>query len=130
MALSSMAVLSAVRWCQPSKLRAGTARSFSPRGRCADKAARSPIRCTLALDGPQARMSNRGTTLADEVRYLHQSLFTKREPLDEKIVQRYEAAHGVLFPGERRETVARIVERRLDVEAVEFALRRRRLCPE
>jgi hypothetical protein len=75
-------------------------------------------------------MSNRGTTLADEVRYLHQSLFTKREPLDEKIVQRYEAAHGVLFPGERRETVARIVERRLDVEAVEFALRRRRLCPE
>jgi len=75
-------------------------------------------------------MSNRVPTLADEVRYLHDSLFSKSEPLDEKIVERYEAAHLRLFPDEHRTTVTRVVARRLDVEAVEFALRRRRLCPE
>jgi hypothetical protein len=75
-------------------------------------------------------MSNRVPTLAEEVRYLYDSLFSKSEPLDEKIVDRYEAAHRMLFPDELRTIVTRVVARRLDVEAVEFALRRRRLCPE
>lgn len=75
-------------------------------------------------------MSDRVPTLAEEARYIHDSLFSKPEPLDEKIVQRYEAAHHALFPDEDRTTVTRIVARRLDVAAVEFALRRRRVCPE
>jgi hypothetical protein len=66
--------------------------------------------------------------LADEARFLHNSLFS--EPLDEKIVERYQAAHRSLFPNESLPTVARIVALRLDVEAVEFALRRRHACPE
>ncbi len=67
-------------------------------------------------------------TLADEARFLHDSLFSK--PLDEKIVERYQAAHRSLFPNESPGTVARIVALGLDVEAVEFALRRRHACPE
>jgi hypothetical protein len=67
-------------------------------------------------------------TLADEARFLHDSLFSR--PLDEKIVERYQAAHGALFPKESPPAVARIVALRLDVEAVEFALRRRHACPE
>jgi hypothetical protein len=51
-------------------------------------------------------------------------------PLDEKTVQRYEAAHRALFPSESPPCVTRIVALRLDVEAVEFALRRRHACPE
>ena len=70
----------------------------------------------------------RESTLADEARFLHDSLFSR--PLEETTVHRYEAAHRALFPNERRGTVARIVSLRLDVEAVEFALRRRRACPE
>jgi hypothetical protein len=75
-------------------------------------------------------MSNRVPTLAEEARYLHDSLFSKSGPLDEKVVERYEAAHRILFPGEHQTTVTQVVARRLDVEAVEFALRRRRQCPE
>lgn len=70
----------------------------------------------------------REPTLADEARFLHDSLFS--QPLDERIVERYQAAHGSLFPNESTPTVARIVALRLDVEAVEFALRRRHACPE
>lgn len=70
----------------------------------------------------------REPTLADEARFLHDSLFSK--PLNEVVVERYEAAHHALFPNERRDIVARIVTSRLDVEAVELALRRRRACPE
>jgi hypothetical protein len=70
----------------------------------------------------------REPTLADEARFLHESLFSR--PLDEKIVERYQAAHDALFPNESPATVARIVALRLDVEAVEFALRRRHACPE
>lgn len=70
----------------------------------------------------------REPTLADEARFLHDSLFSK--PLNETIVHRYEAAHHALFPDERRDIVARIVALRLDVEAVELALRRRHACPE
>jgi len=67
-------------------------------------------------------------TLAHEARFLHASLFSR--PLDEKIVERYEAAHHALFPNGTPGAVARIVALRLDVEAVEFALRRRHACPE
>jgi len=67
-------------------------------------------------------------TLSDEARFLHESLFSR--PLDEKIVERYKKAHDALFPNESPPAVARIVALRLDVEAVEFALRRRHLCPE
>ena len=66
--------------------------------------------------------------MADEARFFHDSLFSR--PLDEKIVERYEAAHYALFPNESPAAVARIVALRLDVEAVEFALRRRHACPE
>ena len=66
--------------------------------------------------------------LTDEARFLHESLFSG--PLDQKIVERYQAAHCSLFPNESPVTVARIVALRLDVEAVEFALRRRHACPE
>jgi len=70
----------------------------------------------------------REPSLADEARFLHASLFSR--PLDEEIVQRYEAAHHALFPKETPGAVARIVALRLDVAAVEFALRRRHACPE
>ena len=60
------------------------------------------------------------TNLAEEARYLHDSLFSR--PLDEKVVERYVAANRKLFPDA---TIGRIVEQRLDVEAVEFALRRK-----
>jgi hypothetical protein len=66
--------------------------------------------------------------LTDEARFLHESLFSR--PLDEKIAERYQAAHRSLFPIESPVTVARIVALRLEVEAVEFALRRRHACPE
>jgi hypothetical protein len=67
-------------------------------------------------------------SLADEARFLHASLFSR--PIDEDIVERYVAAHHALFPSENPAAVARIVAMRLDVAAVEFALRRRRACPE
>jgi hypothetical protein len=70
-------------------------------------------------------MSERLPSLAEEAFYLHESLF--RLPMDAAVAQRYEAAHGKLFPDEKTSpAVARVVSRRLDVEAVEFALRRRR----
>jgi hypothetical protein len=69
-------------------------------------------------------MTERTPTLAEEARYLHDSLF--RAPMDASVVKRYEAAHGELFPNETTSrAVARLVSRRLDVEAVEFAMRRR-----
>jgi hypothetical protein len=73
-------------------------------------------------------MRNRLPTLAEEARYLHDSLFSK--PADPKTLERYVAAHQLLFGDERRTIVTRIVAHQLDVEAVEFVLRRRRLCPE
>jgi hypothetical protein len=68
------------------------------------------------------------SSLAEEARFLHSSLFSR--PLDQEVVQRYEAAHYALFPNQSPPAVARIVALRLDVEAVEFALRRRHACPE
>lgn len=70
------------------------------------------------------RTATPAPTLAEEARYLHDALF--RVPLDASIVQRYEAAHRELFPDEAQSLpVARLISRRLDVEAIEFALRRR-----
>lgn len=63
-------------------------------------------------------------SLAQEAAHLHQSLF--RRPMDPKIAHRYEAAHCKLLPGEKPSpAVARLISRRLDIEAVELALRRR-----
>jgi hypothetical protein len=63
-------------------------------------------------------------SLADEARYFHACLFSA--PLDPVVVTRYEAAHRELFPSYSPSTVvSRVVARRLDAEAVEFALRRR-----
>jgi SAM-dependent methyltransferase len=62
--------------------------------------------------------------LAEEARHLHNSLF-RRSP-DTLTVKRYEAAHHHLFPNAPSSPeIARIVERRLDAEAIEFALRSR-----
>lgn len=58
------------------------------------------------------------SNLAEEARYLHDSLFSR--PLDEKTVERYVAANL------KEASIDRIVEKRLDVEAVEFALRHRK----
>lgn len=57
------------------------------------------------------------SNLAEEARYLHDSLFSR--PIDEKTVDRYVAANLT------EANIDRIVEKRLDVEAVEFALRHR-----
>jgi hypothetical protein len=63
-------------------------------------------------------------SLADEARHLHACLF--QLPLDPIVISRYEAAHRQLFADEAQSVVvATVVARRLDAEAVEFALRRR-----
>ena len=63
-------------------------------------------------------------SLEDEARYLHDCFFSV--PLDLSIIARYVAAHHEMFPNDRPSSIAsRVVERRLDAEAVEFALRRR-----
>jgi hypothetical protein len=59
-----------------------------------------------------------------EATYLHTCLF-HRLP-DVLTIARYDAAHRELFPDDApTPTIARIVERHLDAEAIEFALRRR-----
>jgi len=61
--------------------------------------------------------------LAAEARYLYAALFP-RQP-DPLVVERYCEAHRLLFPDRPASPlVARIVERRLDAEAIEYALRR------
>jgi hypothetical protein len=63
--------------------------------------------------------------LAAEARYLHAALFS--QPPDPAIVERYLDAHRQLFAHEPPSPlVSTIVERRLDAEAIEYALRRRR----
>jgi hypothetical protein len=68
-------------------------------------------------------VAERTPSLAEEARYLHACLF--RAPLDAVTVARYEAAlqvrHALACPS----VVSKVVARRLDAEAVEFALRRR-----
>jgi hypothetical protein len=62
--------------------------------------------------------------LAGEARHLHLCLFDR--PADEMTVHRYEAAHQRWFADEKPSALMRtVVERRLDAEAVEFALRMR-----
>jgi len=62
--------------------------------------------------------------LAAEAQYLHRSLFGQEA--DPVIIERYTDAHRKLFPGDASSTLlSRIVARSLDVEAVQFALRRR-----
>lgn len=62
--------------------------------------------------------------LEEEARFLHASLFSN--PVDRAIVERYVAAHRQLFADRVTSAlVTRIVARRLDAEAIEYALRRR-----
>jgi hypothetical protein len=69
-------------------------------------------------------MSTAAPSLAEEALYLHRSLFG--ETPDPVTIERYAAAHRKLFPNDAGSPLlARIVSRGLDVEAVEFALRRR-----
>jgi hypothetical protein len=68
-------------------------------------------------------------SLADEARYLHACFFSA--PLDPVVIARYEAAHREMnLAGQPAAVVSRVVEKRLDAEAVEFALRRRGLGKE
>jgi hypothetical protein len=62
--------------------------------------------------------------LAEEARYLHACLFAR--PVDPVTIARYEAAHRE-FGWEKTSSpvTAAVVARRIDAEAVEFALRRR-----
>lgn len=62
-------------------------------------------------------------SLAAEARHLHGCLFTR--PVPERVVERYVQAHAHLSLAVDVD-VRRIVERRLDAEALEFFLRRRR----
>jgi hypothetical protein len=69
-------------------------------------------------------VADRTPSLADEARHLHACLF--RAPLDAVTVARYEAALREMG-AKASPVMARIVTKRLDAEAVEFALRRRGL---
>jgi hypothetical protein len=63
-------------------------------------------------------------SLADEARHLHASLFGRA--IDPAVAARYEQAHRELgLESEPSAVAAAVVARRLDAEAVEFALRRR-----
>jgi len=65
-------------------------------------------------------VADRTPSPAEEARYLYACLF--RAPLDAVVVARYEAVgHASACPT----LVSKVVARRLDAEAVEFALRRR-----
>jgi len=62
--------------------------------------------------------------LAEEARYLHAALF--RQPPAAAVVERYLQAHRLLFAGGATSPlVSRIVDERLDAEAIEYALRQR-----
>jgi len=73
--------------------------------------------CRVAPDLPDE--------LAAEARYLHDALFAR--PPDALTIERYRAAHHRLFAEQPTSPlVSRIVEQRLDAEAIEYALRARR----
>jgi hypothetical protein len=75
---------------------------------------------------PEAQVVGRARVLdlAAEARHFHACLF--RRPPDAITVARYEAAHLRWFDGAPQSAaIAEIVERKLDAEAIEFALRRR-----
>jgi hypothetical protein len=64
--------------------------------------------------------------LEEEARFLFVSLFPK--PVDSAIVEQYVAAHRRLFADRLTSPlVTRIVGQRLDAEAIEYALRRRKI---
>ena len=63
--------------------------------------------------------------LDEEARFLHAALFSRAA--DDTILERYRDAHRQLFPDELTSPlVVRIVGKRLDAEAIEYALRRRK----
>jgi len=63
-------------------------------------------------------------SLAEEARQLHYCLFHR--PLEPVVIARYESAHLARPHADPPSVVvAKVVTRRLDAEAVEFALRRR-----
>jgi len=63
--------------------------------------------------------------LAAEARYLHAALFS--QPPDPAVVERFVEAHRQLFEHQPPSPLlSTIVARRLDAEAIEYALRRRR----
>ena len=62
--------------------------------------------------------------LTDEARYLHAAIFGRMP--DDRIVDRYAAAHAALFPEEAQSPLlASVLGRSLDAEAVEASLRKR-----
>lgn len=81
---------------------------------------REPTMASAPPDPPPSRSD--AAALVAEAAHLHRCLF--RRPLDERIAARYVRAHDhVQFA--RGVDVTRIVERRLDAEAIEYWLRRR-----
>ena len=72
-------------------------------------------------------MADDRTALEREAHHFHTLFF--RRPLPGPVVERYVAANQLCFPAvdsKTRELVATIVERRLDAEAIELALRLRK----
>jgi hypothetical protein len=72
-------------------------------------------------------MDDHRTALENEARHFHALFF--RRPLPGSVVERYVAANQLCFPtldSKARELVATIVDRRLDAEAIELALRLRK----
>ena len=78
------------------------------------------LSCNAILPAGAVKMID----LAAEARFLHTALFA--QAVDPAVVERYVEAHRLLFAGDPPSPlVATIVERRLDAEAIEYALRRR-----
>jgi SAM-dependent methyltransferase len=74
----------------------------------------------------KAGMHDEAATLEKEVKYFHRAIF-KTDPPSE-VIERYVAANRVCFPEadlEARRTIDTILDRRLDLEAIEFVLRLR-----
>jgi hypothetical protein len=68
--------------------------------------------------------ADQSRALSQEASHFHACLFHR--PADAATIERYAAAHRHWFADESASRlVTRIVERRLDAEAIEFALRRR-----
>src|SRR5262245_26710472 len=91
------------------------------------RAGESEARCRRQFTlgwGPSAS-AKMTPDLAAEARYLHAALFAR--PADPAVIERFVEAHRLLFAHEpASRLVSTILARRLDAEAIEFALRRRR----
>jgi SAM-dependent methyltransferase len=114
-------------------LRSFIPRSLAPAFRTLDTVL-TPLDGTFAIhwrlavrkcDRPTGLSSTQGTQpLAQEAQHFHSRLF-HCDP-DTLTIERYVSAHHQLFPNDAPSpAIAKIVKRRLDVEAIEFALRRR-----